>query len=282
MEGMFGRFAVWTLLKSAAYGWFNDRCPSMGAAIAYYAVFSLAPLLILAIAMAGLLFGRDAAQGAVVSELAGLMGRDSAAAVQSLIEGARDKETGILATVIGTVILLFGATGAFSEIQGALNVIWKVDPPDRNPYFGLLRQRLLSLSLVAVVGFLMLASLLVSAALTAFGDYLHRIAAGLQAILQVVNLLISFATVTALFAMIFKILPDAAIAWRDVWLGAIVTALLFTAAKSLFSLYIGNSDIISGYGASAALVVILLWVYYSSQIMLFGAEITRAYAQRRR
>lgn len=279
---MFGRVPVWTLLKSAAYGWVNDRCPSMGAAIAYYAVFSLAPLLILAIAMAGLLFGRDAAQGAVVAELAGLIGRDSAAAVQALIEGARDKETGILATIIGTVILLFGATGAFSEIQGALNVIWKVDSPDRNPFFGVLRQRLLSLSLVAVVGFLMLASLLVSAALTAFGDYLHRIVTGLQTILQVVNLLASFATVTVLFALIFKILPDARIAWRDVWLGAIVTAFLFTVAKSLLSLYIGNSDLISGYGASAALVVILVWVYYSSQIMLFGAEITRAYAQRRR
>lgn len=278
---MRARLSVWSLLKSAALGWVDDRCPSMGAAIAYYAIFSLAPLLILAIALAGLLFGREAAQGAIVAQLTGLMGKEGAAAIQALIEGARDQEAGIVASVIGIATLIFGASGAFAEIQGALNIIWKARSPDRSVILGVLRQRMLSLSLVAVVGFLLLASLIVSAALTALDDYLYSIVTGLEAILQVVNLLVSFGAITVLFAMIFKILPDAAIAWRDVWLGAAVTALLFTVAKFLIGLYIGSGSVLSSYGAGGALVVILLWVYYSSQIMLFGAEITRAYADRR-
>ena len=279
---MVDRAAAWSLLKAAVSGWVNDRCLSMGAAISYYAVFSLAPTLILAIAIAGLLFGREAAQGAIVGQLRGLMGREGAVAIQAMIESARDMESGIVATAVGLATLIFAASGAFAEIQAALNMIWKVKSRQRSLVGGLLRQRLRSLSLVAIVGFLLMASLVVSAALTAFADYLRGLFPGFELILQAINFLISLAVITVLFAMVFKVLPDVDIDWSDVWLGAAVTALLFSIAKFLISLYIGSSDVMSSYGAAGALVIILLWIYYSSQILLFGAEITYAYAQRQR
>jgi membrane protein len=277
---MIDRAAAWSLLKAALSGWLNDRCLSMGAAISYYAVFSLAPTLILAIVIAGLLFGREAAQGAIVGQLRGLMGREGAAAIQAMIESARDMESGIVATAVGVATLIFAASGAFAEIQAALNIIWKVKSRKRSLVGGLLRQRLRSLSLVAIVGFLLLASLVVSAALTAFADYLHGLFPGFELILQALNLVVSFAVITVLFAMVFKILPDVDIAWGDVWLGAAVTAFLFSIAKFLISLYIGSSEVTSSYGAAGALVIVLLWIYYSSLILLFGAEITHAYARR--
>jgi membrane protein len=278
---MIDRAAAWSVLKAALSGWLNDRCLSMGAAISYFAVFSLAPMLILAIAIAGFLFGPEAAQGAIVGQLRGLMGREGAAAIQAMIESAADIESGLVATAVGVATLIFAASGAFAEIQEALNIIWKVKSRRRSLVGGLLRQRLRSLSLVAIVGFLLMASLVVSAVLTAFADYLHGLFPGFELILQVVNFLISLAVITVLFAMVFKVLPDVDVDWGDVWLGAVVTALLFSIAKFLISLYIGSSDVMSSYGAAGALVIILLWIYYSSQILLFGAEITHAYAHRR-
>jgi membrane protein len=277
---MIDRAAAWSVLKAALSGWLNDRCLSMGAAISYFAVFSLAPMLILAIAIAGFLFGPEAAQGAIVGQLRGLMGREGAAAIQAMIESAADIESGLVATAVGVATLIFAASGAFAEIQEALNIIWKVKSRRRSLVGGLLRQRLRSLSLVAIVGFLLMASLVVSAALAAFDDYLHGLLPGFELILQALNLVVSFAVITVLFAMVFKVLPDVDIAWGDVWLGAAVTAFLFSIAKFLISLYIGSSEVTSSYGAAGALVIVLLWIYYSSLILLFGAEITYAYARR--
>ncbi|HET7595404.1 MAG TPA: YihY/virulence factor BrkB family protein [Burkholderiales bacterium] len=257
----------------------NDRCLTMGAAIAYYTVFSLAPMLILVIATAGLAFGQEAARGAIVRQFAGLMGREGAAALQAMIESASNTGAGIVATVIGVVTLLLAATGAFAEMQAALNVIWKAEPPKVNAVWGLIRQRLLSLSLILAIGFLSLVSLVISTALAAFGDYLTGALPGFEVILQALNFVVSFLVIAALFAMIFKLLPDATIAWRDVRFGALVTTLLFTVGKFLISLYIGSSSVASSYGAAGAFVIILLWIYYSAQIFLFGAEITRAYAE---
>jgi membrane protein len=270
---------VWGVLTSAFGGWMNDRCLTMGAAIAYYTVFSLAPMLILVIATAGLAFGQEAARGAIVRQFAGLMGREGAAALQAMIESASNTGAGIVATVIGVVTLLLAATGAFAEMQAALNVIWKAEPPKVNAVWGLIRQRLLSLSLILAIGFLSLVSLVISTALAAFGDYLTGALPGVEVIVQALNFVVSFLVIAALFAMIFKLLPDATIAWRDVRFGALVTALLFTVGKFLISLYIGSSSVASSYGAAGAFVIILLWIYYSAQIFLFGAEITRAYAE---
>jgi membrane protein len=272
---------AWGMLKSTFLGWLADGCPSMGAAIAYYAVFSLAPLLILIIAIAGLAFGYEASRGAIVSQLGGLVGRDGATALQTMIQSAANKDSGIVATFVGIGALLLGATGVLGEIQSALNVVWKAAPRKENTILSLVRKRLLSLSLVVAMGFLLLTSLVVSTALAVVSNYLAGKLPGSGIILEIVNFAVSLATITVLFASIFKILPDAPVAWRDVWVGAGLSALLFTVGKSLIGLYIGSSNVASSYGAAGALVVILLWVYYTAQILLFGAEITRAYAERR-
>jgi membrane protein len=270
------------LVTSAILGWVNDGCLTMGAAIAYYAVFSLAPMLILAIAIAGVVFGREAAQGAIITQLGGLMGRDGAAAVQAMIESASNTGSGTIAAAIGIVTLLLAASGAFGEIQTSLNAIWKAKPPKETTIRGIVRRRLLSLSLVIVVGFLLLVSLIISTALAALHDYMQQTMPGIGGLLQIANAVVSFAVITVLFAMMFKVLPDTRIAWSDVWLGAAVTTALFTIAKFLISLYIGSSDVASSYGVAGALVVILLWVYYSAQVLLLGAEITRAHSERRK
>jgi membrane protein len=255
---------VWRILKSAAIGWLDDRCPSMGAAIAYYAAFSLVPLLILIIAIAGLVFGREAAQGAIVAEVGGLI----------------EMKAGLLTAMIGTVALILAATGAVGEIQSALNVIWKAPPLQEAAIVTLIRRRLLSLALIAVMGFLLMTSLAVSALLAAWNAYLARVFPVLDAVLWILNFVLSLTVITVLFAMVFKILPDVPIAWRHVWIGAAITALLFTIGKFAIGAYIGTSDLAASYGAAATFVVILLWVNYTAQILLFGAEITRAQAKR--
>jgi membrane protein len=252
----------------------------MGAAIAYYAAFSLVPLLILIIAIAGVVFGREAAQGAIVAEVGGLIGRDAAAALQALIVSASEMKSGLLTAMIGAVALILAATGAVGEIQSALNVIWKAPPLQEGAIVTLIRRRLLSLALIAVMGFLLMTSLAVSALLAAWNAYLASVFPVLDAVLWILNFVLSLTVITVLFAMVFKILPDVPIAWRHVWIGAAITALLFTIGKFAIGAYIGTSDLAASYGAAATFVVILLWVNYTAQILLFGAEITRAQAKR--
>jgi membrane protein len=276
------RLQIWLALASrAGAGWLADRAPSMGAALAYYMVFSLAPMLLLVIAVAGLAFGEAAAKGAIVAQLGDVMGKDGAAMLEALIRGASRKSAGLVATFIGSATLLLAATAVFGELQAAFNVIWKVGQNKHRRLTGLLRARLLSLSLIVAIGFLLLVSLVLSATLSAFGHYLDGIFPGLHAIVRVLHLTLSLGITTALFAMMYKILPDTQVAWQDVWHGAVMTAFLFTGGKYLISLYIGSSHVASTYGAAGAFVVVLLWIYYSAQIVLFGAEFARACAEHR-
>jgi membrane protein len=269
---------VWVLLKTAVLGWLDDRAPSMGAAIAFDTLFSLAPVLLLVIAVAGIAFGEEAARGAIVAQLGGLMGQEGAATLQAMIATAGASRSDIIATVIGVVTLLIGATTVFAELQSSLNVIWKAEPPKEPTLVWMVRVRLASLSLIVVMGFLLLVSLVVSAALSALGGFLSGILPGLNILLNFLNTVLSFAVIAALIATIFRVLPDVVIPWSDVWLGAVVTALLFTIGKTVIGLYIGSSQVATTYGAAGALVIILLWVYYTAQIFLFGAEITKAQA----
>jgi membrane protein len=270
---------AWALIKNTVSGFIEHEDLTRGAAIAYYTVFSIAPLLIIVIAIAGLVFGHDAAEGAIVGQLSGLIGKQSAEILRSMIQSASHKATGILATIIGIGTLLLTATGAFTEIQSALNAIWKAAPSAG--FSELVRARLVSLGLVATLGFLMLVSLAVSAGLTALGSYLSDLFPGGSFLISLLNSTISLVLISALFAAIYKILPDKPIAWRDVAVGSVVTAILFTIGKSLIGLYLGISSVASSYGAAGALLIILLWVYYSTQIFLLGAEYTRAYAEAR-
>ena len=266
------------LLRTAALGWWNDRAMSLGAAISYFTLFSMAPMLLVAISVAGLVFGREAAQGALVGELSGLLGEDAAQAIQAMIASAGNMGSGLLATTVGIVTFLVLATGALGELQDDLNQIWKV-PPAATGFRGILRTRILSLTLVVGVGFLLLVSLIVDAGIAAGQTYLEGRYSEAITILGWLNRLVSLALSSLLFAMIYKVLPNVPLTWRDVAIGAMVTGLLFTIGKILIGLYIGQSGIASSYGAAASFFTILLWIYYSSLILLFGAEFTKAYAE---
>ena len=269
---------AWSLLRATVEGYIEDEAMSRGAAIAYYTIFSLAPLLVIATAVAGLAFGHEAVEGAVAAQLAGLLGETGALAVQGLIRSAAQTGTGGFATVVGTVVLLLTASGVFAELQSALNAIWRATPPERDTLTAILRARALSLGLVAATGFLLLVSLMASAAISAVGTWAGRYLPGWPVMLSALNFLASFLGITLLFAAIYKLLPDRPIAWRDVGVGALATAFLFTIGKSLIGWYIGSSAVASAYGATGSLLVVLLWIYYSAQIFLLGAEFTRAWA----
>jgi membrane protein len=286
-EGRIWMYPVWlqrwvSVCENAISSWLADRAPTMGAAIAYYTVFSLAPILVIVIAIAGLAFGKEAAEGALFGELAGLVGPESAAAVQALLRSASGTQSGIFATAVGIGTLIIAATGVLSELQSALNLIWRAPPTGGLGVWHLLKSRLVGLSIILVIGFLLLVSLVISTALAALGDYLDWIWPGLAEILHLVHLAFSFILTTALFAMIFKILPDKAVEWEEVWVGAAVASLLFTVGKHVISLYIGSSNMASTYGAAGALIIILVWVYYSVQILLLGAEFAKAHTDQRR
>lgn len=279
--GVAGAMAIhtWALLKRTASDYINDDCLSRGAAIAYYTIFSIAPVLVIVIAVAGLVFGADAARGAIADQLSGMMGRQSADALNSMVKSAGNKGAGTIATIIGLVTLLITATGVFTEMQSSLNVIWKAEPKG-STVGRLVRVRLASLGLVMSLGFLLLVSLVVSAGLQAVGTWLKAFVPGTQFLLQGVSFAISFLLITVLFAAIYKALPDKPLTWHDVMIGAVATSFLFTIGKFLISLYIGSSQVASSYGAAGALMVVLLWIYYSAQIFLLGAEFTKAFAER--
>jgi membrane protein len=266
------------LLKEAGADWLDDEAPRLGAALAYYTLFALAPLLVVAISIAGLAFGQEAAQGRLVTELSGVVGASGAEAVNALIENRRKPATGILASVVGLATLLLGATGAFVELRSGLNRVWEVKTP-QSGFWGLVRDRLAAFALVLAVGFLLMASLVVSAALTAAGGLLARFVSHPVVLVQAANAALSLVVITALFALIFKLLPDARVAWGDVWIGAAMTSALFTLGKFAIGLYLGQGGLTSTYGAAGSVVVLVVWVYYFAQIFYFGAELTQAYAR---
>ncbi len=268
------------VLKRAIAGWWNDNVPHLGAALSYYTLFALAPILIVAISIAGLAFGAEAVRGEIVGQIDGLVGHDGAQAVQAMLEGASKPSSSIPATIIGLITFFLGATGAFLELQMALNTIWRVTPKTSGSWLRvLLMQRLISFGLVVGVGFLLLTSLLVSAGLAALDKYMGNTYPGIAVLWQAVNVVVSLGVITLLFAMIYKVLPDVELVWSDVWVGALVTAGMFTLGKSLIGLYLGTSGVASTYGAAGSVVVLLVWVYYSSQIILLGAEFTREYVK---
>jgi len=267
-----------SLLKEAFHDWRADEAPRLGAALAYYTLFAIAPLLVIAIAVAGLAFGRGAAQGRIVAEFSGVVGQSGAEAVTALIENSRKPSTGIVATILGGGTLLLGASGAFLELKDALNRVWDVRAP-RGGLWGFIRGRLAAFALVLAVGFLLLASLVVSAVLSAAGAVLGSYVSHPVALLQIANAAISLIVITILFALIFKVLPDTSIAWGDVWMGAAMTAGFFTVGKFGIGFYLGRSGLTSAYGAAGAVVVLIVWVYYLAQIFYLGAEFTQAYAR---
>ena len=269
----------WQIFLAAAKAWMDDYAPSMGAALSYYALFSLAPLLVLIIAIAGLVFGQDAAQGAIIAQFQGIMGKEGAAALQGLLKAAREPSTGVVASIVGGVLLLVGATATFAELQTDLDRIWQVPAKEKpSGLWGWLRSRVLSFGLVLGLAFMLMISLVVSAALAATGEWLGGGAAAESVLANVLNFAASFALFTVLFAMIYKIMPTAKISWHDVWMGAAVTALLFNVGKSLIGLYLAKSSVASGFGAAGSFVILVAWFYYSAQIFLFGAEYTWVYA----
>jgi len=269
-----------SLLKETLAAFIRDDALSRGASMAFYAVTSLAPILLIVAAIAGLVFGEDAARNALAGQFEALMGHQSALLLQGVIENAGRKSSGVLATIIGVATLLASASGVFGEMQSALNRIWKVDPRG-STVSRLIRARAASLGLVAALGFLLLVSLAVSAALAALGDYVNVYLPFGKLILFALNAVLSFALISLLFAAIYKVLPDTKMEWRDVIIGALATSLLFTIGKTIIGWYLGASAISSTYGAAGAFIVVLLWVYYSSQIFLLGAEFTHVYAKRR-
>ncbi len=269
--------AVLTILKETGSEWSDDKVPRLSAALAYYTIFSLAPVLIIAVAIAGLVFGQDAAQGEIVRQISGLVGKDNAETIQSLLRNAYQPGSGRIATIIGITTLMLGASGVFAELQDALNTIWGVAPkPGRSP-FDVVKERVVSFSMVLVIAFLLLASLVVSAVLSALSGVLNVLPGPISGL---VDNAVSLSIITLLFAMLFKILPDVKIAWRDVWIGAGITAFLFIIGKSLIGLYLGTSSFSSTYGAAGSLVVLLVWIFYSVQILFLGAEFTKVFARR--
>lgn len=271
---------IWVLLKETFVEWNTDKASRLAAALAYYTIFSLAPLLIIAIAIAGAVFGDDAARGKIVEQIQGLVGRDGAQFIETAIESADKPRTGSIASLISVVILLVGASGLFAQLQDALNTIWEVQPKPGRGIVGIIRDRFLSFTMVLGVGFLLLVSLILSAGLAALVNFLGHLLPGIGGILQLTNFILSFAVTTLLFGLMYKVLPDVKIVWSDVWIGAMITSLLFSIGRFLLGIYLGNSSFGSTYGAAGSVVVILFWVYYAAQILFFGAEFTQVYARR--
>jgi membrane protein len=273
---------LWDLIRKSFTAWLDDYAPSMGAALAYYTMFSLAPFLILIIAVGGLVFGADAARGAIVSQLRDLIGEEGAVAVQGLLSSASHPAKSIIASIVAVLTLLLGATSVFAELQSSLDRIWRAPALQQTGgLWALLRQRLLSFGMIVSIGFLLLVSLVVSAALSALGTWSGSFLPGWEVLLQIANLVVSFCITTVLFAMVYRILPRVWVAWADVWIGAAVTALLFNVGKLAIGLYLGKAGVTSGFGAAGSLVAILVWVYYSAQVFLLGAEFTWVFAHSR-
>jgi membrane protein len=267
--------SILAALKPAAVAWVDDKAQRLGAALAYYSVFSLAPLLVLALAVAARIYGEEAARGQLEQQLQNQVGPDVAAALQSLLAHSQGPGKGVVATTLSVVALVFGASGMFAQLQDALNTIWKVESRPGRGLWGFARDHFIPFLIVLAAGGLLLASLVLATALEALRTYLPT--PGLE-VWRWVNQAAGFLFLVLVFGLVYKVLPDVRLPWRDVWPGAVLTAVLFTVGKYLLDLYLGQASVTSGYGAAGSLVVVLLWVYYSSQILLFGAEYTRAVA----
>lgn len=268
------------MLKEAGAAWLADNAPRLGAALAFYTLFSLAPVLIVATSVAGFVFGERAAQREVVEEFGALMGAQGAGAIQLILEGTDRPSLGVLATTLGLLAMIVGASGAFNELQDALNIIWKVDRSKHNFWTEVLAQRFFSLALVLAIGFFLLLSLVITTLLSIGESHLKAQAPVSPMLLQSANLVFSWAVTTILFALLLKIVPDTRVRWNDVWMGAAFTSLLFTLGKVVIGYYLGHSELVTAYGAAGSLVVFLIWIYYSAQILLFGAELSHVYAKR--
>ncbi len=271
---------VWSTVKETASDWLDDNASRLAAALAYYSLLSLAPLLVITIAIAGFFFGPDAARGKVAGELGSVVGGQAAQGIQSVVASAHSTSSGVLSTVIGIVTLFVGASGVFGELQSSLNTIWEVSPKPGGGIWGQVKERFLSFTMVLGVAFLLLVSLVLTSVLSALGSNFATLLPGGELLWQAVNFALSFAVVTGLFALIFKYIPDAVVRWRDVWLGAAVTAVLFTIGKFLLGLYLGKAAVGSSYGAAGSIIALVVWVYYAAQILFLGAEFTQVQARR--
>jgi membrane protein len=267
----------WSLVKQTASEWMEDKVPELGAALAFYTALSIAPLLVISLGIAAAVFGEEAARGHIVGQMRSLVGGQGASAIQDMIANANKPGEGIFATTLSFIILLVGASGVFGQLQQSLNTIWKVQPKPGRGIIGMIRDRFLSFTMVLGIAFLLLVSLILDAALSTLAGMVH-IPDAIPLVGEAIHLTISFAVITVLFAMIYKYLPDVKIHWRDVWLGAVVTAVLFSIGKFAIGLYLGQSSMASSYGVAGSFVVLLVWVYYSAQVLFFGAEFTQVYA----
>jgi membrane protein len=271
---------MWPLLRATMSDWYEDRAQRIGAALAYYTIFALAPGLVIVMALAGLMLG-PGAESQIIGQIRELIGEQGATAIEATIRSARNETLGATGTALALIPLVFGLWGVFGELQDGLNTIWGVTPKPGRRIRDILRERFWSFAMVVGIGFVLLVSLVLSAWLAAVGTYVGSLLPAPPAGLEALNFVISFVVITGSFALIFKLLPDVKIAWRDVWLGAAVTSLFFTVGKFLIGLYLGKSAVASAYGAAGSLVIIVVWVYYSAQILLFGAEFTKVWTKRR-
>ncbi len=271
---------MWPLLRATMSDWYEDRAQRIGAALAYYTIFALAPGLVIVMALAGLMLG-PGAESQIIEQIRELLGEQGAAAIEATIRSARNETLGATGTALALIPLVFGLWGVFGELQDGLNTIWGVTPKPGRRIRDILKERFWSFAMVVGIGFVLLVSLVLSAWLAAVGTYVGTLLPAPATGLEALNFVISFVVITGSFALIFKLLPDVKIAWRDVWLGAAVTSLFFTVGKFLIGLYLGKSAVASAYGAAGSLVIIVVWVYYSAQILLFGAEFTKVWTKRR-
>ena len=271
---------LWNVLKQIINEWSDDNAPKLGAALAYYTIFSLAPLFVIAIAVAGFIFGHDAATGRIVNEIQTLVGHEGAVLIQSAIKNSSNMQSGVIATIIGVVSIIVLSTAAFIELQDSLNIIWKVKPKPGRAIKGFIMNRLLSFAMIVGIGFLLLVSLVVSAGLSAVNDFFGEFFSIPVSVLQIINVAISLVVIFILFSSVYKVLPDVKITWKDVRIGALVTTILFVIGKYLIGLYLGTSTVASTFGAAGSFAIVLIWVYYSSQILFLGAEFTYVYATR--
>lgn len=272
---------IWRLLKESYAEWSRHQVPKLGAALAYYTLLSLAPLVVVVIAIIGLFFGEKAAHGQIMQQVQDMVGKDGAAAIQSMVASAYKPKSGIVATALGLVTLFLGASGVFVELRDSLNKIWEVPPKVEGGIWATIRERFLSFGMVLAIGFVLLVSLVVSAGITAAGTFVGGLLPVPEWVLHSVNALLSLVVFTLVFAVIYRFLPDVEITWRDTFLGAAFTSVLFTVGKLLIGLYIGKAGVASAYGAAGSLIVVLIWVYYSAQVFFFGAEFTHVFAMRR-
>ena len=271
---------LFDVLKETYSEWSEDKATRLAAALAYYTAFSIAPLLLIAISVAGLVFGREAAEGQVYAQLQGLLGEGAAGTIQESVANSQDTGASTISAIIGLAMLVWSASGLFSQLQDALNTIWEVAPDPNAGWLATIKRRFMSMTMVLGIGFMLLVSLLLSAGISAIGNLLNGLLPGGEILWQGVNFVLGFAVVALLFAAIYKVLPDAEVEWSDVWVGAVVTSFLFTVGRILIGIYLGRASVGSTFGAAGSLLVFLVWVYYSAQILFFGAEFTQVYARK--